>query len=134
MIVFLINSEETRYAAPHPARSGKRADCWWVASKAKIKDVRNAREDPANMAAIPTRAEIRMSSVRKKTDPLSSAPEMDPMPPPIVNSGASVPPDVPLPSAIDQEISLAKQKKAKIVPDSEPSRMCSMLSYPTPRV
>src|SRR4051812_19052135 len=83
---------------------------------------------------MPTRAATLASIVWNRGKLLRSEPQIAPRPPPIVNSGASVPPDVPLPSATDQEISLEKKKKIKTGPDSEPSRMCSILSYPPPSV
>jgi len=51
-----------------------------------------------------------------------------------VNKGARVPPDVPLPSEIDQDTNLSTPRTSNACPPKSPERMRSMLSYPTPSV
>ena len=88
----------------------------------------NARDAPANMPAMPTSAAIR------KLMPLSgeiqciACPHTTPNPPPMINSGASVPPDVPLPSEIDHERNFIVHKKAAAPMATSPVSRREMLS------
>src|SRR6185312_9180810 len=66
----------------------------------------------------------------RNTRPPSTAPNA----PPIVNNGASVPPDVPLPREIDQEIYFSKPSVAITASGAPPCRSHLILSYPTPIV
>src|SRR5690348_12694948 len=110
MIEFSMRRHETRNADVQPPMSGNIPSGWRVHSNAKIADARRARDAPANIAAIPTSAATRMSTPNEGTITVASEPSNDPMPPPIVKSGASVPPLVPLPSEMDHEMNFAKQK------------------------
>ena len=59
---------------------------------------------------------------------MAAAAMSEPRPPPMVKSGASVPPEVPLLSATAQETSLSRTSESRTVPASEPVRMSWMLS------
>ena len=61
-------------------------------------------------------------------------PSNTPKAPPIVNNGASVPPEVPLPREITQEIYLRKQRESNIANGKFPFSKSCILSYPTPIV
>ena len=61
---------------------------------------------------------------RASAAPASSAPK----PPPMVNSGASVPPEVPLPRAMAQEMNFIVARKSSALPVIVPPKMPSMLS------
>ena len=52
----------------------------------------------------------------------------------MVKRGASVPPEVPLPSEMHQERNLSEQSTSMACRVKSPERMWSMLSYPTPSV
>ncbi len=99
-----------------------------VVSKAKTTEASSARDAPAKSAAMPTRAATRMSMPECGRAQAATAPMAEPIPPPIVKRGASVPPEVPVPSEIDQDTSLATQKTTTAVPARSPDRMRSMLS------
>ena len=65
-----------------------------------------------------------------------AAPSARPMPPPMVNSGASVPPEVPLPREMDHEMNFIRIRYSTN-PTVKPcllEMMALMLSYPTPSV
>ncbi|MNT62304.1 hypothetical protein D3C72_2000130 [compost metagenome] len=64
----------------------------------------------------------------------TQVPNKAPVAPPIVKSGASVPPDVPLPKAIAQDRNLKKHKLSIKARVAFPESMLMMFSYPTPRV
>ncbi len=98
------------------------------------REARSAREAPENIAAMPTSAAMRTSIPRCGAIALAATPIRAPSPPPIVNNGASVPPEVPLPRAIAQLTNLRITSKTRDVPTTLPPRMCRMLSYPTPNV
>ncbi len=51
-----------------------------------------------------------------------------PSEPPIMNNGASVPPDVPLPSAITQEMNFSAPKLSSMARPKWPCTSASMLS------
>ena len=70
-----------------------------VVSSANMIAVSNALDAPANIADIPTKAAsgIVISDEGKKL--MITLPSSAPVAPPIVNNGAKVPPEVPLPSA-----------------------------------
>ena len=57
-----------------------------------------------------------------------AAPSSAPSPPPIVNNGASVPPDVPLPRYTDHEMNLSTTSTSSARPTSWPPRMWSMFT------
>src|SRR6187402_1507426 len=57
-----------------------------------------------------------------------------PAAPPMVNNGAKVPPDVPLPNAIAHDMNLKIHKLSTSVNGHVPDKMPVMLSYPTPNV
>src|SRR3546814_1588916 len=61
-------------------------------------------------------------------------PNKAPAAPPIVSMGASVPPEVPLPREIDQEISFKKQSINSTCMVASPEIAVEIFSYPTPRV
>ena len=77
-----------------PPSSGKRPSGCNVVSNAKTIDANRAREAPAKMAAMPTKPAMRGSIPSAGNNDAPSAPTVAPRPPPIVNSGAKVPPDV----------------------------------------
>ncbi len=56
------------------------------------------------------------------------APSAAPSPPPMVKSGASVPPDVPLPSAIAHETSFRAHSRSTARPARSPATIPLMLS------
>jgi len=62
MIVCRMNSDETRYDAVHPPRSGNNPSGCNVVSNAKTADVSIARLAPAKIAAMPTSAAMRTST------------------------------------------------------------------------
>ncbi len=99
-----------------------------VVSNANTTDARNAREAPAKRAAMPTRAAMRTSTPSCGRTAIAAAPSTDPSAPPSVKSGARVPPEVPLPSAIDQERSFHRQNTSAARPASDPESRWSMLS------
>src|SRR5215469_13606946 len=103
MIELRINRHDTRYEAAQPAKSGSKLNGCNVVSKANTAEASRAREEPANNAAMPTSAAILTSTPASGTSHWAAAPQAAPSPPPMVNRGASVPPEVPLPSEIDQE-------------------------------
>jgi len=51
-----------------------------------------------------------------------------------VKSGASVPPDVPLPRYSDHERNLSTTRSSSTFPTMSPERIASMFAYPTPNV
>ena len=98
MIELRLSSSETRYAAVQPASSGSSPNGWRVISKAKTIAASSACDAPAKIAAMPTSAATLRVDVRRRRDRgRDRTPSSAPRPPPMVNSGASVPPDVPLP-------------------------------------
>ena len=101
-----MSRSDTRIRRGAPARSGSRPIGWRVVSNAKTTEASSACEAPAKIAAMPTSAAMRASTCRHGAQRSSPAPSSAPSPPPIVKSGASVPPEVPLPSAIAQETNL----------------------------
>src|SRR5690606_39773451 len=81
-----------------------------VTSNAKTIDVNRALADPANMLAIPIKAQVgKLISLCGKKYKID-IPNASPVAPPIVNNGAKVPPDVPLPKEIDHEINFNTPK------------------------
>src|SRR5690349_25065856 len=86
-----------------------------VASSAKAMLVRYAREAPANMADMPISAAIGRPMCADGKTSTSTEPAIAPQAPPMVNKGASVPPEVPLPSAIAQETNLNSERHNRIV-------------------
>jgi len=83
---------------------------------------------PRRWLAMPTRAPICGSIDACGARWAATAAEPAPKPPPIVKSGASVPPEVPLPSAIDHEKSFQTQSQIIAPPTRSPDTMRSMLS------
>ena len=78
--------------------------------------------------AMPTSAAMRGSTPRCGKLRATTSPRRPPSAPPMVKSGASVPPEVPLPSEIDQEMNLRPPRKSSASPAMSPERMRSMLS------
>src|SRR5437588_11652804 len=109
MIVLRIKRQLKRNDAVQPERSGRSPIGCRVVSKAKTTDASSAREAPANIAAIPTSAQMRGSMPNLGNCTASSSPRKTPQAPPMVNSGANVPPDVPLPREMDQESNFITQ-------------------------
>lgn len=123
MIVFRISIADTRYPAVHPPSSGRSPIGWSVVSNAKTTEASSARDAPANIAAIPTSAQMRVSIPNCGTSMLIPSPIATPQPPPIVNNGASVPPEVPLPREIDQEMNFQRQSAITALPAMPPVTM-----------
>jgi hypothetical protein len=61
-------------------------------------------------------------------------PRRHPIALPIVNNGASVPPDVPLPREIAQERNFQRHSEISMEMGSSPDSAFVMFSYPTPNV
>src|SRR6478735_4145556 len=122
MIELRMPIQETRNAAEQPPSSGNRPSGWRVVSKAKITDANMARDAPAKMAAMPTSAPMRGSMPSDGATNAAPAASAAPRPPPSVNSGASVPPEVPEPSEIDQETPFQKISTSMARPARLPDR------------
>ena len=105
------NRQEMRNAALHPPRSGKSPSGWRVVSNANTTDASSARDAPANMAAIPTSAPMRRSIPARGAAAAAPAARTAPSAPPMVNNGASVPPEVPLPKEMHHETNFRTQRK-----------------------
>src|SRR3954454_579154 len=112
MIELRIRSDETRYDAAQPPRSGNRPSGCSVVSNANTTEASIAREAPAKSAAMPTSAATPKLIPVLGDNQSRAAPNKAPMPAPSVAKGASVPPDVPLPSEIDQEMNFMAQSQA----------------------
>src|SRR5690606_11217539 len=85
-----------------------------VTSNAKTIDVNKALADPANILAIPIKAQVgKLISLCGKKYKVT-IPNAKPVAPPMVNKGANVPPEVPLPREIDQETNF-NTPKPKII-------------------
>jgi len=112
MIEFCISIRATKNPAVDPARTGSSPFGCNVVSKANTTLASNAREAPANIDAIPTRAATRMSNPAWGKIAITPAPASAPLPPPIVINGARVPPEVPLLSAIDHEMNFITHRNA----------------------
>ena len=79
-----------------------------ASSRTRRRPTRAARATrPRTCAAMPTSAATRRSIPASGSAQAASAPRAAPRPPPIVKSGASVPPDVPLPSESAHETNLS---------------------------
>jgi hypothetical protein len=91
-------------------------------------EVSKAREAPANMAAMPTKA----ARLRVMPEPghksTSTPPSSAPMAAPMVSSGASVPPEVPLPRARAQEVNLSRHSERMSCMGRRPERRWVMFS------
>src|SRR6218665_432172 len=122
-----MSNEDTRQAAAPPPNRGSKPMGWRVVSKANTTEASSAREAPAKMAAMPTSAAMRTSTPSPGTSHTANAPSAEPSPPPMVKRGASVPPEVPLPSAMDHEMNFSRQKTSAAVPTRWPEMMASML-------
>ena len=96
----------------HPPSSGKRPSGCRVVSKAKTIEASTARDAPENIAAMPTSAASRGSTPAAGSVATAATPSSPPSPPPIVKRGASVPPDVPLPSDTDHDTIFHRQSDA----------------------
>src|SRR5690606_18485677 len=105
-----------------------------VVSKAKTIEVRNARDDPANMADMPTNAANGTVTPVDGNQCSTPMPNNAPAAPPMVSRGAKVPPEVPLPRAIAHERNLKKHRENSICKVIPPESTSIMLSYPTPNV
>src|SRR5438045_7564239 len=112
MMLLRIRRHETRNDAVHPPGSGSNPSGCSVVSNANTADASSARDAPAKIAAMPTSAAMRMSMPHEGNRRAAPAPSSAPIAPPIVNSGASVPPLVPLPSAIDQDMNFHRHSVA----------------------
>src|SRR5690349_9564704 len=97
-------------------------------------DVSSARDEPANMADIPTSAASVIVTPECGKMLIQAMPSSAPVAPPMVSSGASVPPEVPLPSATDHEINFIRHKEKITFIGRLPDRISVMLTYPTPIV
>ena len=64
---------------------------------------------------MPTRAATRRSMPASGISQFAAAPSVWPQPAPIINRGASVPPDVPLETEIDHEMSFITHRKKTIL-------------------
>ena|SRR6266496_533791 len=97
-----------------------------VVSKAKTIDVNKALEAPANIAAIPINAQVgRLISVKGKIF-CTIIPNNTPNAPPIVNKGARVPPDVPLPKETDHDKNFNKHKpNTRLIASLPDSSFCT---------
>ncbi len=87
-----------------------------------------ARDAPVKSAAMPTSAAMRGSSPAQGKRWVRPSPSAAPKPPPTVKRGASVPPEVPLPSATAQEMNFATHSATTAQPTMRPERMSVMLS------
>src|SRR5687768_10800117 len=99
----------------HEPNSGNRPMGWRVVSKAKTAEASMAREAPEKIEAMPTSAAMRASTPRAGASEAHTVPNIDPRAPPMVSSGASVPPEVPLPRAMDQDRNFMPQRNAAAV-------------------
>ena len=90
------NSTVVAWATTQAVTSGRNAPKLWVSSNAKMIAVSGERIVPPMIAAIP------ISAHRPGSPSGTSAPNSAPIAPPMISSGASTPPEVPEPSAIDQ--------------------------------
>ena len=96
------------------ANNGNRAlDCP-VVSRANTMEVMKARDDPANMADMPTNAASGRVTPEEGNMVRMALPSNAPMAPPMVSNGASVPPDVPLPKEIDHDTNFSMHSDSKI--------------------
>jgi hypothetical protein len=77
---------------------------------------------------MPTSAEMRASMCANGSIRANTGATAPPIAPPIVSSGASVPPDVPLPSAIAHDTNLKRPSISSVVPKMRPSSVSAMLS------
>src|SRR5690606_25046980 len=111
---------ETKYAAAQAPSNGNKPFICPVVSNANTTEVRNALDAPANIAAIPISAAVGrlISSVGNKYN--NNIPSNAPAAPPMVSNGASVPPDVPLPSDTTHEMNFRKQSDNNIAMGSPP--------------
>src|SRR5215470_23660 len=107
MIELRLSSNETRYAVLQPASRGRSPIGCRVVSNANTTDASNACDAPAKMDAMPTSAATCGSTPSDGATATAAAPNSAPTPPPMVNNGASVPPDVPLPRYTDQDTNLS---------------------------
>ena len=98
-----------------------------MVSKPNTIEAITARAAPANIAAMPTRAAIRGSAPAAGSTCPSAWPHTSPSPPPIVSSGASVPPEVPLPSEMHHETNFSEHKQAAAPRAKSPESKSVML-------
>ena len=94
----------------------------------KTTEAIHARDAPANRPAMPTIAAIRKSTPPPGNNQRTACPNTTPSPPPMVSSGASVPPDVPLPSEMHHERNFIEHKKAAAPRATSPESNCEILS------
>src|SRR3954467_11532150 len=101
---------------------------------AKTMDVSSALDAPANIADIPINAArgIEIPALEKKL--LNESPNNPPVAAPIVNNGASVPPDVPLPKAMAHETNFNKQREITTLIGKVPERRSVILHCHIPSV
>ena len=113
MIVVRISRHEAKYASETPSTIGTTAWSCCVDSSANTIEAISARDAPANIAVMPTSAPTRGSMPACGSDARAHpAASSQPMPLPNVISGASVPPDVPLPSAIAHDTNFTTTGRA----------------------
>lgn len=122
-----MNKYEIKYAVNEVANNGKSALNCPVASKAKTIEVKSAREAPAKSAAIPTKAAKVTVTPEFGKQKIINIPNKDPKAPPMVSNGAKVPPEVPLPNEIAQEVNFNKNNDAKTGNANEPVSKSMML-------
>jgi hypothetical protein len=127
-MVFGINILDTMYATAHPLITGNIAAGRSVVSIAKTIEVSTARDAPVNIAVMPTNPATRGSIFIHGARTRPALPIIAPSAPPIVNNGARVPPDVPLPNEIAQERNLNTHSITSARCVSEPLRRLVILS------
>ena len=99
-----------------------------MVSNANTTEVSTAREAPANSAAMPTSAASRGSRCSHGAQRAAARPSSAPSAPPMVNSGASVPPEVPLPSAIYHDRNFSRNSDASAARPTCPATIAAMLA------
>src|SRR5690606_26192181 len=98
-----------------------------VVSRANTIDVRIARVEPAKSAAMPTRAAIGKTTCADGMNCWNRYPSRHPAALPIVSNGASVPPEVPLPSEILHDMNFQRQREINNDIDSSPDNASVIL-------
>ena len=116
------------------ANRGNKALDWEVVSKAKIIEVSKALDAPANIADIPANAARGIVTPEEGKKYRMILPNNAPVAPPMVNKGANVPPDVPLPKAIAHEVNFNRHNERINCIGMLPDRISVIFSYPTPSV
>ncbi|OIQ80356.1 hypothetical protein GALL_379000 [mine drainage metagenome] len=128
MMVCRIDSPDTSHALPQPSSSGSRPGSCQVVSSANTTDMNSARDAPAKIAAMPTSAASPGARPSCGKASASACPSVAPRQAPTVINGASVPPEVPLPSATVHDSSLAAPSSHSASPRPPPASASVMLS------